>query len=184
MSMSMYFKALFEDEDYSGVAYIEKSQETGTWFPPPGIFFLPDTGFVESWQPLVLELRDGGFADYLASNLGCRLCSERLKGIFQSCASSDDELQWLAVEVHKGAEKRTYWVLHFPNPPDVLNWDKSILAGDFVVKPVLSKDATSGHQIFAYPRAGKLSLFVAEPVKRAIEAAGCTGMELSRAPVQ
>lgn len=171
----MYFKVLFDEEGVFGVA---QTVETGD------LFTLPYTGVVEGWHPLVLELRAGEFVDYLSSNLGCRLCSDRLKGILQSCASSDDELQWLAVEVHRGTEKRTYWVLHFPNPPDVLSPDKSIFAGEFVVKPVLSKDTIGSHQVFSFPKGGELPLFVAEPVKRAIEAAGYTGMEFCRAPVQ
>jgi len=170
----MYYKVLFDEDGVFGVAQtVEKGD----------LLTLPYSGVVENWQPLVLELRQGDFADYLSSNLGCRLCSDRLKGVLQNGASSDDELQWLAVEVHRGAEKRPYWVLHFPNPPDVLNRNKSILAGEFVVKPVLSRDAIISHQVFSFPKGGKLPLFVAESVERVIKAAGFTGMELSRAPV-
>jgi hypothetical protein len=184
--MTMYYQVLFDDEGVYGVAYTDKNQETGPCFPPPGGFGLPYAGIVEDWQPLALELREGDFADYLASNLGCRLCSDRLKSILESHASPADELQWLVTEVHRRAEKHVYWILHFPNPPDVLNKSKTLFVDgtDVVVKPVLSKDATAGHQVFAYPEAGELTLFVGEPVKRAIEAAGCTGMELSRAPLQ
>jgi len=171
---SVYYKVLFDAKNVFGVA---RTVEKG------GLFTLPYAGVVDGWQPFVLELREGEFADYLSSNLGCRLCSDRLKGILQNGASPDDELQWLPVEVHRGAEKRPYWILHFPNSPDVLNRNKSILAGDFVVKPVLSTDAIVSHQVFSFPKGGKLPLFVAGPVKRAIEAAGCTGMELSHAPV-
>jgi hypothetical protein len=173
--MALYYQVLFDEKAVYGVA------ETVS---KVGLFTLPYGGVVEDWQPLVLALREGEFSDYLSSNLGCRLCSDRLKGILQKCASPDDKLQWLAVEVHRGAEQRDYWILHFPVPPDVLNKGKSILAGDFVVKPVLSEGAIGQHQVFAYPKAGEMKLFVAEPVKRAIEAAGCTGMELSRALVQ
>jgi len=173
--MSVYYKVLFDEEGVFGVAHtIEKGD----------LFTLPYCGVVENWKPLALELREGEFADYLASNLGCRLCSERLRNILQTHASSTDELQWLSVEVCRGMEKRAYAILHFPAPPDILNKNKSILAGDFVAKPVLSKSSLGTHQVFSYPNAGELKLFVSEPVKRAIEAAGCSGLELSRAPVQ
>lgn len=173
--MAKYFKVLFGEDGVWGTA---QTAEKGD------LFALPYVGAVETWQPLTLELRKGEFADYLSSNLGCRLCSDRLKHILQSCASSDDELQWLAVEVYRGTEMHAYWILHFPNPPDVLHGDRSIFAGNFVVKPVLSKDAIGSHQVFSFPKGGDLPLFIDERVKRAIEAAGCTGMEFSQAPVQ
>ena len=173
--MAKYFKVLFDDKGVFGVAHTVEKRD---------LFMLPYAGIVEDWQPMTLELRQGAFADYLASNLGCRLCSDRLRNILQSHSAPEDHLQWLAVEVRRGSQNRTYSILHFPNPPEVLNKDRSIFAGDFVVKPVLSRDAIGCHRVFSYPKSGELRMFIAEPVKRAIEAAGCTGMELSPAPVQ
>lgn len=172
-----YYKILFGDDETFGVAYpVEKI----------GLFLLPESGPVQDWKPLTLELRDGEFADYLGSELGCRLCSDRLRSILQKHASPDDELQWLPVVVQQGTENRPYSILHFPNSPDVLNKEKTLFAGDtgFVVKAVFLPSALVNHSVFAYPGGGELSLFVSEPVKQAIEAAGCTGMELSVAPVR
>ena len=173
--MTKYYKVLFDDQGSYGVA---RTTERGE------LFALSDRRRVEDWKPLALELRDGTFADYLASNLGCRLCSERLRSILHDHASPLDQIQWLNVEVFRGTEKRTYAILHFPSPPDVLNMTMSIVAGDFVVKPVLSKQAVEGHDVFSFPNGGELPLFVSEPVKRAIVAAGCTGLELSQAPIR
>ncbi|MFO0428202.1 MAG: imm11 family protein [Planctomyces sp.] len=180
----MYYQILFDDENTYGVAYLSEEQQGNACFPPPGIFQLPYTGVVKDWKRLTLELQEGDFADYLSSNLGCRLCSDRLRCIFQACASPHDEFQWLAVDVCRAAETRAYWILHFPNPPEVLDRKQSIAAGDFIVKPVLSNAATICHHVFSYPKAGALKLFVAESVKRAINAASCTGMEFSPAPIR
>ncbi|MCA9007090.1 MAG: hypothetical protein KDA70_17580 [Planctomycetaceae bacterium] len=166
---------LFNDEAIYGVA---ESIDDTKWF------CLPYEGIVENWKPLKLKLVEGIFSDYLANDLGVRLCSERLKNLFDCHASSGDELQWLPVEVTgENGSSETYEILHFPNPPDILDKNKSIYALDSVVKPVLSKTAVSGHQVFAYPHAGELRLFVSETVKTAIKTEGCTGMELSKAPV-
>ena len=173
--MTVYYQICFDEDGVFGVA---KTIEKGD------LFTLPYSGDVEGWQPLILDLIEGDFADYLSSNLGCRMCSKRLKDIFDAHASSDDKFQWLPVIVRRGIKQCIYSILHFPNPPDVLNKDKSIFAGEFVVKPVLSKSAVGKHQVFSYPKAGELKLFVSKQVKIAIEAAGCTGLELSRAPVQ
>jgi len=130
IEMTKCYKVLFDDRGIYGVA---KTPNKGPHFT------LPDSGTVEDWQTLILELVEGDFADYLPSNLGCRLCSKRLKDLLESHASSVDELQWLPVIVREGTEQRPYSILHFPNPPDVLNKEKSIFARDFVVKPVLSE---------------------------------------------
>lgn len=171
--VSNYFRILFDDQGTFGVAYTVVKQR---------MFTLPDSGLVQDWKPPSLELRKGEFADYLASDLGCRLCSERLRSILQENASPDDELQWLDIEVSRGSERRVYSILHFPNPPDIVSKEGSIFAGDFVVKPVLLRAAIGNHTVFSYPKAGELMLFVAESVKRAIEAVGCTGIEFSRVP--
>lgn len=172
--MSEIYRILFDDLGVFGLA--ESVGDTD-------LLMLPYDGVVENWSPLKVQLTEGVFTDYLANDLGVRLCSERLKNILQQHASSHDELQWLPVEVKGGEESRTYSILHFPKPPDILNKNKSLIASDFVVKPVFLKDAISRHQVFAYSKAGQLKLFVSESVKDAIEAEQCTGMEISRAPV-
>lgn len=173
--MTKIYQMLFNDEGVFGVAESVDNSD---------LLVLPYDGIVENWHPLRLKITEGEFADYLANDLGGRLCSERLKNVLQQHASPSDELQWLPVEVKGDEENRSYAILHFPKPPDILNKNKSIYAGDFVVKPVFLKDAISRHHVFAYSKAGHLKLFVSEPVKLAIEAEGCTGIEFSEAPVK
>ena len=175
VAMSNYYRVMFrDDEDAPLVETIGASD----------IFSLPDTGKVADWNTLVLEFADGEYSDYLASDLGCRLCSERLKVVLDSHTGPSDEIQWLKVLVRHGTEERPYYVLHFPNPPDVLDKKKTIFAGgDFVVKPVLSKESARGHRVFAYPNCGCLPLFVCEDVKNEIKKEKLTGMVFSKLPV-
>ena len=168
-----FYKVLFKEHESRGVGYAVGID---------GLFFLPDSGVVENWQPLVLQLRDGGFPDYLASDLGCRMCSERLKTILDRNAASSDVTQWLDATVIMYGEERRYYILHFPQPPDILDKTKSIFAGSFVVKPVLSADLAGPHCVFGYPNCGKLPLIVCERAKRAILASGCSGIEFSKVP--
>ena len=173
--MTTYYQALYGTDQTEGVGYADKQDK---------LFLLPDHGEVVDWRPLRLELRDGVFSDYLASNLGCRMCSKKLKQVLQALASLDDELQWLEVEVRQGADRRPYWILHFPNPPDVLNPDETVFAGKCVVQPVLDRFKVDGHDVFSFPLGGELKLFVSKGVKQAIDAAGCTGLQYSRAVVR
>jgi hypothetical protein len=170
--MADYYKVLFQEDEHLGV---------GQTVEQTGLFFLPDAGKIENWKPIVLELRNGDYPDYLASNLGCRPCSERLKAILTARASPSDSLQWLDVLVKKQGEERRYSILHFPEPPNVLDKKETTFAGDFVVKAVLSRDAAAGHQVFAYPKCGCLPLFISDEVMCRIQADKCTGMEISKA---
>jgi len=173
-TMLNYYRVLFQEEKGLGVGRILVGPER---------LDLPDQGRVESWVPIIMELKDGDFPDYLANDLGCRLCSERLRTIFEKSASSTDELQWLKVLVRNSVKEQTYFILHFSQPPDVLDKQKTIFADHFVVKPVLSRVLVGKHQVFGYPRCGPLKLFISHHVKSAVEEQGCTGMEIAKAPV-
>jgi hypothetical protein len=171
-----YYQVLFpEAEEPFGVAWAEERQE---------LFFLPESGCVEGWKPLTMQLRDGEFSDYLGNNLGCRLCSPKLRSILETRASASDRLQWLNVFVTLSDDIREYFILHFPTPIDCLDPLHTIRSGDFVVKPVLAAAAVSGHDVFTYPGSGELCWFVSDTVKGAIKSARCTGLMLSKAPMR
>ncbi len=171
--MHNYYQLLFKDGDGLGVAHA---------LTPPQVPLLPNLGFVKSWEPLQFELRDGKYPDYLSSDLGCRLCSERLRDILDRYAPPLDALQWLDVAVDNGAESRGYYVLHFPHPPDVLHAEKTVFAGDFVVKAVLSKHAAEGHRVFGYPNCGQLPVFISEEVRQSLRKEKCTGIQIAGVP--
>jgi hypothetical protein len=184
MGIAMYSKITFSDEIRFGVAHLQEPAILGACFPPPGILLLPYFGSVTGWNKLSLSLTDGDFVDYFASDLGCRLCSRRLKALLQAHASAMDVLQWLPVEVTSGIETKEYFILHFPSPPDILDREKTIFAGTAVIKPVLSKQKIAGHKVLTYSEGGNLPLFVSDDVKSAIVEAGFTGLNCVRVPVQ
>lgn len=172
--MRRFYKVLFREDSAYGVAYAIDNC---------AIIDLPYSGRVKKWKPLLLELREGEPVDYLANSLGCRLCSNRLRQILEANASEEDELQWLPVIVKHKFDTHQYSILHFPNPPCVINESASILVDDFVVKPVLLRSAITVHAVFSYPNAGELPLFISDIVKDAIEAVGCSGIEFKLAAV-
>jgi len=146
------------------------------------LFFLPYDGEVTDW-PKELVLKDGEFPDYLASDLGCRTCSEKMRAVLDERAGPADVLQWLPVVVASGTVQRPYYILHFPKPPDVLDRARTLWSGDFVVRPAFRRAALGDHSVFAYPGAEGIPLFVDKDCRYALERAGCTGLEFSQARV-
>jgi hypothetical protein len=173
--MTSYYLVSGRNDDILGVAYtVEKV----------GQIFLPGPGPVENWVERVFELRQGTFSDHLSTNFASRVCSERLRAILDSLASEDDKLQWLRIKVRSAEEELPYFILHFPEPPDVLEKEACILFDGQLVKPVFSRERLARHNVFTYPGKYVHSLFVSDGVKRSIESAGCTGIQFSRAPVK
>lgn len=142
--------------------------------------FLPDRGKVSAWQPPKLHLTDGDFGDYLANDIGVRLCSDKMRETLGKNAGPQDDLQWLPASVEDDAGgSRVYWVLHFPSPDDVISKERSIFADDFVVKLVLRRDRLVGHRVFSYSGGGNMPLIVLDEVREGLLLSGCTGFESS-----
>lgn len=164
--------------------YFDESEELGTGRSrSEELLFLPDRGPITDWATLQLDLVDGAFPDYLASDLGCRICSDRMRNILDSLALPADVLQWLPIQVVSGDVIRSYWVLHFPEPVEALG-KRTIWQGDFVVKPVLSVTRLNGHAVLTYPGAEGVGFVVNAEVKGALESASCTGFECTATTVE
>ena len=162
-------------ESKYGVAYAPEG---------PPLFVLPETGPAKGWKTMVLTLKDGVFSDFLTNNLGCPLCSEKLKNIIDKTSSAHDEIQWLPTIVadEKGKEEKKYFILHFPTEYDILDRKKSIIVeDDFVVKPVISKKLAANHAVFTFLGEGQGRFFISERVKEAIEKEGCLGIVFEKA---
>ena len=169
--MNYYQMTYAENTDYEpyGVAYASSEADP---------FLLPRSGTrIESWKPLMLELRDGDFADYLTNDLGARLCSNRMQKIIEKNRSQNDELQWLEVIVsNANGESIKYYVLHFPEDYPVVNKEKSIMAGDLVVKSVLNFKIVKDHNIFTLPGEAGRTVYISELLKKVIVNNELTGM--------
>jgi hypothetical protein len=165
-----YVHVLFKSSREHGVAYFATEER----------FLLPDVGNVEAWQPLLGVLRRGRFCDYLASDLGVRLCSPLVRNILDESATPADDLQWLPAEVASSqGSPRSYFILHFPSQLDVIDRSKSLMAGDVVVRPLLRAERFVGHSVFTYQGGGGITLYLRGDVERRLKAAGCTGLQFS-----
>lgn len=145
---------------------------------------LAEPGTVENWRPVDLEVEGGEPTDYLPNNVGVRLCSAHLRDVLERQRGHDDLFQWLEMHViDETGTKHPYFALHLPSYPDVLDPRRTITArGSFVVKPVLSGGKLAGHHVFAFEGA-TVRLVIADAVRRAIVAAGCTGVDFAAVPV-
>jgi hypothetical protein len=162
-----------EDEDYEpfGVAYIN---------PTDSDVSLPENGQqVHKWKVINFDLRMGGFADYLANDLGGRLCSEQLKNIIEANKSLNDSIAWLEAEVANATDRRTYWFLYFPINADVLNHKMTKFVGSLIIKPAFDQSRTQKYNIFGLPEVKGYDIFVSSTMKTAIESAHLTGLSFS-----
>jgi hypothetical protein len=178
MNMVGRFYRLFRAGDF-GVAYSAPEVDSAG--------LIPDHGEVTSWNPLELVVRPGEWggplADYVNSDLGVRLCSRRFKDLLDDVRSEIDKVQWLPVFVTNLEGKRIeYYILHFPEPPDVLNLDPGETIYDdesgVLIRPCLSLNKAGQHKLFNIPGL-EIATIVDESVKQASEAAGMQGMEFS-----
>jgi len=157
----------------------------GVAYAPKGVpvLYLPLRGEIENWEPVSLELRDGEYPDYLASNITTRLCSEHMRVLLDHHASEYDFLQWLEFHVSHKKEVRTYYYLHFPSPPDVLDQEHSISAEGIVTLPVLARDKAERHNVFTFIGCEDIALVVSQQVRRAMTEAGLTGISIETVKV-
>lgn len=174
--MTDYFYLHLRDQPDTGVAHGTDDAGRDEWLAAPGP--------VEGWTNLELTLLSGNLTDYLANDVGVRLCSKLLRDLIDEHRAIQDELQWLEASVaNNGGQIHRYFVLHLPSYPDVLHPTRTITArGGFVVKAVLDRTAVEGRTVFSFP-GGTETLIVSSELKRAIESAGCTGVDFSRVPV-
>ncbi len=149
------------------------------------LFILPDSGVrVISWQKLVLRLKDGDFCDYLANDLGGRLCSKKLKLIVDRTISPKDRIQWLdTIVIDKNGQERDYYLLHFPVNFPVVNKKNSIMSDELVVKPVFSKNEICNLNVFTLPDTPGITIYISKILKKSIIANNCTGVAFSRVPI-
>lgn len=139
-------------------------------------------GSIQQWDAPTFRLNAGVAVDYLANSSAWRLCSQRLRALLDSNRGDRDVLQWLPVSVvdAAGVDLR-YWVLHFPEVPDVIHKTRSVFSGSVLVKACIDTGLAAGHRVFTLSRYGDY-LVVADQVKTAVTQAGCTGIEFSRMP--
>lgn len=162
---------------YYNVTFSEVAEHGVARGKTSNLFVLPSDGLVREWPELSLELTNGEVApDYMANDLGVRLCSPRMRDVLDAFAGANDVLQWLPVRVLSPTETSDYWVLHFPYPGDVLG-SSTLRSGDFVVRPAFALSKLAGHAVFTYKGAGTMRLTMRSDVVGKLELVGCNGFE-------
>ena len=152
----------------AGVAYLIDSGQ---------LHLLPEEGWVKGWEIRRFFLRNGIYADYLAADISCRLCSERLRDILERCKSEKDVLQWLDAEVEsETGEKKRYYLLHFPEPEDLLDKSKCAYYKTTLLKHVIDMKASAGHEVFSYIGGSTVSFIATQKVREELKNAGCSGL--------
>jgi hypothetical protein len=170
---------------YLDVSY-DENDLGGTACAPEEITFdlLPIEGIVDSWQEFTFQLEDGDYTDYLANDLGWRMCSKPLRDLIESRKATEDLLQWLPAIVSDGLGTAVrYYVLHFPVIYDVLDTERTLFAeGGSVIRPILSKSKLGSHRVFA-PMRSRVDLVITGNIKEEIILARLTGMDFSKLSV-
>lgn len=137
---------------------------------------------VQDWSAPRLVVESDDLVDYLPNNIGVRLCSKRMRDLIDANLGAGDRIQWLRAEVVDiFGTSHDYFVMHMPGHDDVLNESRSIMAGDFVVKPVIDAEKVRGRQIFRLPEA-MLTAFVSRELKEKMADAAITGVHFEAAP--
>ena len=121
----------------------------------------------------------------LFSATGMTLFSSAARDVIESHRGVRDQVQWLPATVTTPANKALdYHVLHTPRPPEVLDEAASTWAGPGrVIRWVLDQDRLEGLNVFRYSQAPMTMVIVRDSVWDALEAAGISGLEATRARV-
>jgi len=131
------------------------------------------------WTPVRLTLCDGGVADAHGGNLTRVVYSELFRRVVDSHKAAEDSIEWMRFEVAADGEIRDFYVPVFPDCPDILHREKSIFAGDFVVKPVIDARKVGTRQVLAFdPNSDRF--FISDRIRQALVSAGCRGIEFSK----
>jgi len=184
--MSKYeFYEIFVDADSGGMA---KDPELN--FDSVCNRYLQFTGKpVPDWQTLhcsIIKIKGEGFQDYQMDIHGFRLCSQRMKDLFEANKSPEDKIQWLDVTATWNGETRPYYILHFYEDTDVLDpvlskWNPKTKTYD-AIPVIYIREKIGNHNVFACPQ-DTLGLTVRAFILKEMKRLKMTGMTWEPATV-
>lgn len=168
MTLMRYYSMNGKNSKKWAVARTEKG------FDRYGLWDLIETlNTPDQWKQLQFVLGNGELTDLPPTDVIGRVCSPKLADAIRPF---DPGIMWLPVYLRRDDTEYTYYFMHFTSVPDVLDEDKTVYAGGAILTPHLSLAKVSQFPLFCLRPLGK-STFVREDVKKAIEKAGCTGIE-------
>lgn len=185
MEGSKKYYSLFGSDTIHGEpagAVICQSEALG-WelFPDEGLIAWPIPDFHQDagkWP--------GPLGDYVGNDLGRRLCSTRLRELLERLKADGDVVQWIPARVIDADGVRgEYYFLHFPQPLDVLDRDKSVFDDEagVLIKPYLSISKIGDHRLFTL--AGlEVATIVSESIKQSLQREAIEGVTFSPIPAK
>jgi hypothetical protein len=102
-----------------------------------------------------------------------------MRDVLERLGSDADKVQWLPSYVTDLTGQRTeYFVLHFPETPDILDLDpgETICDEGILIRPCISLKKAERHRYFSI-RGLEVATVVHQSVKQALEEARVQGME-------
>ncbi|MCX6953086.1 MAG: hypothetical protein NTV51_13110 [Verrucomicrobia bacterium] len=144
----------------------------GTPLRPPNGTPIPEVSLVTA------QVEDGPLGDYMPTNIGGRVCSERLHQIVCGELKQRDAIQWLPVSVRdERGETHLFQALHFDQPNDeVLDRERTQSLAGAVIRPYFKRAALSGRSVFGLTGTPALEMFVSASLKAKMEGAQVTGI--------
>jgi hypothetical protein len=119
-------------------------------------YFPPRAGRIENWQTFHCQVIEGeGFEDYPPNSHSLRMCSQRLKDIFENNKGTEDKIQWVDATLTWNGETRPYYILHFYECMDVVDmvaskWNPETRSFD-ALHPVFLREKIVNHNMFTIP---------------------------------
>ena len=139
---------------------------------------------IDNWDIIEFELRDGVYSDYQPNDLGVRLCSEKLKQVIDDNLLSQDNVQWLETIVRSdNSVEKKYHILHFPkNYPDI-DYKKSVIMDNDIIKPIFLRSAFNHKHICSIPNEYGVEWYISKELKDKIVQAECTCISFTKVTV-
>ncbi len=177
----MYFKVLPPD-DIREAGLASTDFPGNVWYPL--LDKVMDGGSIEDWQAPEYTLKGSILVDYQPEVNGLRLCSEKMKRVLEDVTGPQDTIQWLPAVIKDDAGHRhPYWVLHFPDRPDILDVEETeYRASPLPVKAAISQKRAEGRHVMWSPDGSTVAFVVSEETKDELEKAECTGVLFSLFP--
>ena len=142
-------------------------------------------GEIDDWEPRFYTLT-GELVDLQPELRGLKLCSDRLKEVLDEERADIDVVQWPPATVEHHGTSYGYWVLHFPEFPDVVDRARSTFQvmkeREFVNHAVLDSNKVVGRRLLASPERFLNAFVVAEEIRLRLVAEGFVGPDFE--PVQ
>lgn len=134
-----------------------------------------------------LESLDVIWEDYLPNNVGLPLMSGKMKSIIENNLTGNENIDWLTCDVWANDIIKTYFVLRFNVPFDVLDKDKTkyIKGTELIMMPCFSTLKIVNYSVFPKPTTDDLyrisiNLYVNEDIKKAIENENLKGIDFGK----